>query len=117
MCDNCRDFPTGCGSPLCLNGLEEFQKYPEKLVEAVNKYLDAHACSKLFYFDSHTSTPYKDKSITSTTYRTYILYGNYFKVMRYTICSNPEWNYDDVAVDSMIAWEIKMCFEKSGFFK
>ena len=39
MCNSCRDFPTGCLSPTCLNGLEEFQKYPEKLVDAVNEYL------------------------------------------------------------------------------
>jgi len=117
MCDNCRDFHTGCGSPLCLNGLEEFQKYPQKLITAVNESLEKYKGSSLIHYDSHTSNIYIDKSISTTTYRAYILYGNLFEVIRITECSNPEWNHNEVNSDSMIAWEIKMCFEKSGFFK
>jgi len=93
------------------------ENYPEKLVNAVVEYLETHKGSELFHFDFHTSTPYKDKSITSTTYRVYILYGNLFEVIRITECSNPEWNHYEVNFDSMVAWEIKICFEKSGFFK
>jgi len=89
--------------------------YPEKLVQAINEYLEKYKGSKIFHYDFYTSTPYKDKSITQTTYRVYILYGNLFEVMGYTICSKPEWNFDEVSVSSMIAWEIKECYEKSGW--
>jgi len=90
--------------------------YPEKLVNTVVEYLENHKGSELFHYDSHTSNMYKDKSIVSTTYRAYILYGNLFEVMRYTFCSKPEWNYDKVDSDSMIMHEIEMCFKKSGMF-
>lgn len=89
--------------------------YPEELVKAVNEYLENNKGSKLFHYDSHTSNMYKDKSIISTTYRAYILYGNLFEVMRYTVCSKPEWNFDKVDSDSMIAWEIQVCYEKGGW--
>lgn len=90
--------------------------YPEKLVNAVMDYIENHKGSELLHYDFYTSTPYKDKSITSTVYRAYILFGNLFEVMRYRTCSKPEWNYDEVDSDSMIAHEIKICFEKSRFF-
>jgi len=91
--------------------------YPEKLVNLANNYLKETPHAKIFHYDVFTSNPYKDKSITDTTYRIYVLYGNYFKVYSYCISSNPEWNFDEVKVSSMIAWEIKECYEKGGFFK
>ena len=93
--------------------------YPEKLVNAVIEYLENHKGSEVFHYDLITSTPYKDKSITNTVYRAYIIWGNLFEVKRFTVCSNPKWsnNHNEVDSDSMIAWEIKMCFEKSGFFR
>jgi len=90
--------------------------YPEKLVKAVIEYLEAHKGAELFHYDFHTSTPYKDKSITVTNYRAYIVWGNLFEVLRFRTCSNPEWNYDEVSSDSMIMWEIEMCYKKSGMF-
>jgi len=93
------------------------ESYPKKLVDLVNGYLEEVKDAKIFHYDSYTFTPYKDKSITDTTYRIYVLVGNYFKVYRYCVSSKPEWNFDQVEVDAMIAWEIKMCYEKSGFFK
>ena len=91
------------------------ENYPEKLVNSVKGYLEEHKGSKLFHYDYHTSNMYKDKSISSTNYRAYILYGNLFEVMGYTTCSKPEWNFDEVTFSSMIAWEIKVCYEKGGW--
>ena len=90
--------------------------YPEKLVKAANEYLENHKDSELFHYDFHTSTPYKDKSITITNYRAYIVWGNLFEVLRFRICSNQEWNHNEVTSDSMIMWEIEMCYKKSGMF-
>jgi len=91
------------------------ESYPEKLVQTVIEYLEETKGAKIFHYDSYTGTPYKDKSITDTTYRIYVLYGNLFEVFSYTINSKPEWNFDEVSVSSMIAWEIKECYEKSGW--
>lgn len=93
------------------------EKYPEILVTAVNEYLAKYEGSKVFHYDSHASNMYIDKSIVSTNYRVYILYGNLFEVIRYTVCSKQEWNYKEVSSDSMVAWEIQMCYEKGGFFE
>ena len=91
--------------------------YPENLTYAVNKYLEETPEAKIFHYDQITQTPYKDKSITETTYRIYVLVGNKFKVFRYYICSEPDLGFNSVSIDSMNAWEIKMCYEKSDFFK
>lgn len=90
--------------------------YPENLKHAVNKYIEENPEAKIFYYDVITGTPYKDKSITQTTYRIYVLIGNKFKIFRSFTCSEPDLNFNSVSIDSMIAWEIKMCYEKSNFF-
>jgi len=92
------------------------KNYPEKLVQATIEYLEDHKGAELFHCDFHASTPYKDKSIIVTNYRTYIVWGNLFEVLRFRICSKSEWNHDEVSSDSMIMWEIEMCYKKSGMF-
>ena len=86
--------------------------YPDKLVSAVNKYLKENKGSKIFHYDSYTSKPYKDKTIINTTYKVFILWGNLFEVIRYKVCSKPEWSFDDVVYDSLLTGEIKICYEK-----
>lgn len=92
--------------------------YPEKLIQTVNKYLEENSGAKIFHYDDIISTPFKDKTVTQTTYRIYVLNLNYFKVYSYGVCSNPDYfSYDEVFCSGMVAWEIKMCMEKSGFFR
>jgi hypothetical protein len=86
--------------------------YPEKLISVATEYLKEHEGSEIFSYESYTFNPYQDKSITSTTYRVYIIYGNLFEVMRYVVCSKPEWTYRDVNCDTMIAKEIDVCHKK-----
>jgi len=93
------------------------ENYPEKLVNVVNEYLKKYEGAEIFYKDCYTSTPYQNKTITDTTYKIYILWGNLFEVFSYTVCSKPEYNFKEVKNNFMIAQEIKDCYEKSGFFK
>lgn len=79
---------------------------PEKLQASVNSNLKNFPKSEILDVQKYVSTPYKDKTITDTTYKVFILYGNVFEVFRLSTCSKEEWNDRDVEINKMIAGEI-----------
>lgn len=86
---------------------------PEMLQEAVNKYLSLLKQIELLAVYRFTQAPYKDESITRTTYSVYACHWNYFSVFKLTVCSKPEWTDQEVSRSSMLAGEIADIVELS----
>lgn len=86
---------------------------PELLQAAVNKYLNNSDNVELLAVQKFTQTPYTDKTITRTTYRTITLQWNYFCVFKMTLCSKEEWSDQEVSRSGMLAGEISDIVELS----
>ena len=89
---------------------------PEILQSEVQKYIDEHQGTKVIFVKKYDSTIYKDKTIVNTTYYVGLEYDNLFMVMRYSVCSRPEWTDDKVCKDSMISGVITDIIENSDWF-
>jgi hypothetical protein len=79
---------------------------PEILRQSVEEEMGRFPFAKLLSVTEYTSTPFKDKTVIETRYTAHIEIGNYFLVLKYSICSNPDWTDREVRESGMIAAEI-----------
>jgi hypothetical protein len=95
----------------------ELEQCPQPLQDAVNKYLADHESAKILVIKQHETTPYKDKTITQISYRTYLEWGNLLTTLRLTVCSKEEWNVLGVTEDSMVAGDMAEFIDQSWWFR
>jgi hypothetical protein len=95
----------------------ELSQCPDILQDTVNKYLSEYNTSKLLCVKTIESTPYKDKSITRSSYRAYVEWANLLSVFNFTTCSKEEWTDTEVREDKMIAGDISEFIKQSWWFK
>lgn len=84
----------------------ELSDCPENLQQSINSYLSNFPKAEVLSVQKYLQTPYKDKTITDTTYKVFTLYGNLFKVYRLSICSKDEWDDREIKINKMLAGEI-----------
>lgn len=96
----------------------ELDKCPLKLKEKALEYLKTHEDSKILgVYISEGIKPYIDKSITQNLYIVSLEWGNLCISMSFRTCSKPEWNFNEVSINSMIYAEILNIVNNCDFLK
>lgn len=85
---------------------------PSILQEKVDNYLYVFKDSKLLRVEEKYQELYNDKTIGTTAYCAYLIHGNLFTVMKFSICTKPEWSDTKVRESSMIAGDISVFLQE-----
>lgn len=101
--------------------LIDFNDCPQMLQDEVmkqkNKYSEYNRDMEIVAVEKWISTPYKDKTIQTTTYVVFTETVNAFETFKLEECSNPVYGLKDVRRNSMIAGDIAGFIRHSETFR
>jgi len=95
------------------------EEAPEPLRKNVEEVLNAYREQKaeLLAVSRFESTPFKNKSIVNTRYSAYVQIANYFMILSFDVCTNPDWSSREVRESGMIAADIIEFVKRSEFLQ